>query len=65
MGASLKRVVIESDRRYFAENSVNQMNPNDVLGRGGALDISMRSQAALIDEVVGFIKAFGGEHKAS
>jgi hypothetical protein len=25
----------------------------------------MRSQAALIDEVVGFIKAFGGEHKAS
>jgi hypothetical protein len=25
----------------------------------------MRSQAALIDEVVGFIKVFGGEHKAS
>ena len=65
VGASLKRVVIESDRRYFAENSVNQMNPNDVLGRGGALDIDMRSQAALIDEVVGFIKVFGGEHKAS
>jgi ketose-bisphosphate aldolase len=65
VGASLKRAVIESDRRYFEENSVNRMNPNDVLGRGGALDISMRSQAALIDEVVGFIKAFGGEHKAS
>ena len=65
VGASLKRAVIESDRHYFAENSVNRMNPNDVLGRGGALDISMRSQAALIDEVVGFIKVFGGEHKAS
>jgi ketose-bisphosphate aldolase len=65
VGAGLKRVVIESERRYFAESDIGRMNPNDILGRGGVLDISMRGQAALIEEVIGFIKAFGGENKAS
>jgi ketose-bisphosphate aldolase len=65
VGAGLKRVVIESDRRYLAESDPSRMNPNDVLGRGGRLDMNVRSQAALMDEVIGFIKAFGGENKAS
>jgi ketose-bisphosphate aldolase len=65
VGAGLKRIVIESERRYFADTDISRMNPNDILGRGGMLDISMRGQAALIDEVIGFIKAFGGENKAS
>ena len=65
VGAGLKRVVIESDRRYLAESDPSRMNPNDVLGRGGRLDMNVRSQAALMDEVIGFIKAFGGEAKAS
>ena len=29
------------------------------------LDMNVRSEAALIDEVIGFIKAFGSENKAS
>ncbi|MBV9997504.1 MAG: class II fructose-bisphosphate aldolase [Verrucomicrobia bacterium] len=65
VGAGLKRVVIESDRRYLAESDPSRMNPNDVLGRGGRLDMNVRGQAALMDEVIGFIKAFGGEAKAS
>lgn len=65
VGAGLKRVVIESDRQYLAESDLSRMNPNDVLGRGGRLDMNVRSQAALMDEVIGFIKAFGGENKAS
>jgi fructose-bisphosphate aldolase class II len=65
VGAGLKRVVIESDRRYLAESDPSRMNPNDVLGRGGRLDMNVRSQAALMDEVIGFIQAFGGENKAS
>lgn len=65
VGSGLKRVVLETERRYFAENDVDLMNPNDVLGKGGALDINMRSQAALVEEVLGFIKVFGGENKAS
>jgi hypothetical protein len=65
IGAGLKRVVIESNRQYLAENDLSRMNPNDVLGRGGMLDMNMRSQAALIDEVIGFMRAFGSENKAS
>jgi len=41
------------------------MNPNDVLGRGGVLDLIMRNQDALIAEVLSFIKAFGSENKAA
>jgi ketose-bisphosphate aldolase len=65
VGAGLKRVVLESNRQYFAENDTARMNPNDVLGRGGILDISMRAQTALIEEVLGFMRAFGSENKAS
>ena len=49
----------------MAESDLSRMNPNDVLGRGGVLDMNVRSEAALIDEVIGFIKAFGSENKAS
>jgi ketose-bisphosphate aldolase len=65
VGAGLKRVVIESNLQYLAESDLSRMNPNDVLGRGGVLDMNVRSQAALIDEVLGFIKAFGSENMAS
>jgi ketose-bisphosphate aldolase len=65
VGAGLKRVVIESNRQYLAKSDLSRMNPNDVLGRGGVLDMNVRSQAALIDEVIGFIKSFGSENKAS
>ena len=65
VGARLKRVVLESNRQYLAESDLSRMNPNDVLGRGSALDMNVRSQAALIDEVIEFISAFGSENKAS
>jgi ketose-bisphosphate aldolase len=65
VGAGLKRVVIESNLQYLAESDLSRMNPNDVLGRGGVLDMNVRSQEALIDEVLGFIKAFGSENMAS
>lgn len=65
VGSSLKRAVIESERHYFTQNDVERMNPNDVLGRGGKLDIAVQSQAALIDDVLSYIRAFGGENQAN
>ena len=64
VGSCLKRTVLECESRYCSQNDVETMNPNDVLGRGGTLDLMMRSQEALIEEVRGFITAFGGENKA-
>lgn len=64
VGSSLKRACIESERRYFAQYDVERMNPNDVLGRGGKLDIGVQSQAALVEEVLSYIRAFGSEDRA-
>ena len=65
VGAGLKRVVIESNLQYLAKSELSRMNPNDVLGRGGVLDMNVRSQAALMDEVMGFLRAFGSENMAN
>jgi ketose-bisphosphate aldolase len=65
VGAGLKRAVIEAERRYFAETDVSRMNPNDVLGTGGPHDLGVAGQEALMHEVEGYIRAFGGEGKAS
>ena len=51
--------------QYLTESDLSRMNPNDVLGRGSVLDMNVRGQAALIDEVIGFSRTFGGENKAS
>lgn len=64
VGSCLKRTVLECESRYCSQNDVETMNPNEVLGRGGALDLMMRSQEALIEEILEFIRAFGGENKA-
>lgn len=64
VGAGLKRVVIEAERKYFAATDVTKMNPNDVLGTGGPQDLGVAGQEALMQEVVSYIRAFGGEGKA-
>jgi ketose-bisphosphate aldolase len=64
VGAGLKRVVIEAERRYFAGTDVSKMNPNDVLGTGGPSDLGVCGQEALMQAVLGYIRAFGGEAKA-
>jgi ketose-bisphosphate aldolase len=64
VGAGLKRVVIEAERRYFAGTDVTKMNPNDVLGTGGPHDLGVCGQEALMQEVREYIRAFGGEAKA-
>lgn len=64
VGSCLKRAVLNCESEYFSQHDVVKMNPNDVLGRGGALDLMMRNQEGLIEEVLGFISAFGSENKA-
>jgi fructose/tagatose bisphosphate aldolase len=64
VGAGLKRVVIEAERKYFASTDVTRMNPNDVLGTGGPQDLGAAGQEALMAEVRAYIQAFGGEGKA-
>jgi ketose-bisphosphate aldolase len=64
VGAGLKRVVIEAERRYYAATDVGHLNPNDVLGTGGPSDVGVRGQEAVMEEVLSFMRAFGSENKA-
>lgn len=64
VGAGLKRKVINAEKKYFLENDTSNMNPNDILGKGGIFDINVHSQDYLIEEVIEFIRAFGGENMA-
>ena len=64
VGAGLKRMAINSYQKYLAGNDVTKMNPNNILGTGGHLDMMRGAHDQIVDAVAEFIKAFGGENKA-
>lgn len=64
VGTVLKRVFINAIRTYLNENKVDCIDPHEVVGKGGDLDMLCRARNAVTDEVVRFIKIFGSENKA-
>ena len=63
-GTGLKRAVLNTVKQYLAEHDVDQMDPNDVLGRGADKDLLVKEQEALIQYVEETIRALNGENKA-
>ena len=63
-GTRLKRAVLNTVKQYLAEHDVDQMDPNDVLGRGADKDLLVKEQEALIQYVEETIRALNGENKA-
>ncbi|SHJ42683.1 class II fructose-bisphosphate aldolase [Hespellia stercorisuis] len=63
-GTGMKRAVLNVMKQYLAENDVDKMDPNDVLGRGAQKDIMVKEQEAVIQYVEETIKAMNGENKA-
>lgn len=63
-GTGMKRVVLNVMKKYLAENDVDKMDPNDVLGRGAEKDITILMQEAIMNYVEETIKAMNGENKA-
>lgn len=63
-GTGMKRAVLNVMKQYLAENDVDKMDPNDVLGRGAQKDIMVKEQEAVIRYVEETIKAMNGENKA-
>ncbi len=64
VGTALKRAVINATKNYFGSHDVDHMDPNDVLGRGCELDLAVVQEAAIMNVVEAYIKAFNGENKA-
>lgn len=63
-GTGMKRAVLNVIKTYLQENDVDNMDPNDVLGRGGQKDLMVLEQEAVIQYVEETIKAMNGENQA-
>ena len=64
IGAGLKRAAINVYKDCFVQPDLDKLNPNTILGNGSKTDIQQRAAEAILETVVSFIKAFGGENKA-
>ncbi|MEJ7587444.1 MAG: class II fructose-bisphosphate aldolase [Ferruginibacter sp.] len=64
VGTVMKRAYIKSIQCYLQRNNVDKMDPHNVIGRGGDLDMLCGARVAITEEVVRFIKVFGSENKA-
>lgn len=63
-GTGMKRAVLNVIKTYLQEHDVDNMDPNDVLGRGGKNDLMVLEQEAVIQYVEETIKAMNGENQA-
>ncbi|MBA7585758.1 putative protein YdjI [subsurface metagenome] len=63
IGTVLKRGYLKSIQSYLNDHEVDKMDPHDVIGRGGELDMLSGAREAITDEVVKFIKILGCENK--
>ena len=63
IGTILKRGYLKSIQSYLNDHEVDKMDPHDVIGRGGELDMLSGAREAITDEVVKFIKILGCENK--
>jgi ketose-bisphosphate aldolase len=64
VGTSLKRVYINSIKNYLIQNDISTINPHDMIGKGGNLDLFTKARYAMSEEVIRFIKILGSENKA-
>ncbi|MEP7257063.1 MAG: class II fructose-bisphosphate aldolase [Flavitalea sp.] len=64
VGTILKRAYIKSIQNYLKEYNVEKMDPHNVIGRGGELDMLCAARASVCGEVVRYIKTIGSENMA-
>jgi fructose/tagatose bisphosphate aldolase len=64
IGTVMKRGYLKSIQSYLRDHEVDKMDPHDIIGRGGELDMLYGAREAITDEVVKFIKIIGCANKA-
>ena len=64
IGTVMKRAFLKSVQSYLKDHEVDRMDPHDVIGRGGELDMLSGAREAIADEVVRFMKILGCVNKA-
>ena len=63
-GTGMKRLALNVMKEYLANNDVDKMDPNDVLGRGTNRDLIVLQQKAVMQYVEETIEAMNGKNKA-
>lgn len=64
IGTALKRAYLDYVQSYLTDHNVKQMDPHNVMGRGGDEDMLCGAREAITDVVLGFMKTLGCENKA-
>ncbi len=64
VGTVMKRAFLKTIQSYLSDHEVNKMDPHDIIGRGGELDMLSGAREAITEEVIRFIKIFGCENMA-
>ncbi len=64
VGTVLKRAFINAIDSYLKLNNVKEMNPHDVIGKGGKLDVLSKARSCVTEEIIRYIRMFGSEGKA-
>jgi fructose/tagatose bisphosphate aldolase len=64
VGTVMKRAFLNTVQGYLKDHDVAKMDPHDVVGRGGEMDMLSASREAITAEVIRYMKIFGCENKA-
>lgn len=64
VGTVLRRALIDTLKRYFEEEPVDRLDPNEITSKGGRRDVLVRARKNICAEVCRFMDIFGSENKA-
>jgi fructose/tagatose bisphosphate aldolase len=64
VGTVFKRIYLNAIKTYLRDHDVETMNPHDVVGKGGHLDLLSNAREMITAEVIRLIRLFGSEGKA-
>ena len=64
VGTAFKRIYLNALKTYFRDHDVDRLNPHEILGKGGNLDLLNAAREMIAAEVIRLIQLFGSEGKA-
>jgi len=64
VGTVMKRVYLNYIKDYIKAHNTDKIDPHDIIGRGGDMDMLVGAREAVTEEVIRFLKVFGSINKA-
>ena len=64
VGTVLKRAYLNAVEDYYRIHETRNIDPHDIIGKGGPKDMLMMARDAMIESTMDFMRIFGSENKA-